>query len=177
MLINKFHRFIFKIRVYFADEYSVGRIFSQYHGVKLGKNVRITGKNVSFGGEPYLIEIGDNVTITDGVKFQTHDGGVFIFREEFPGMNLFGRIKIGNNVFIGSDAMIMYGVTVGDNVVIGAKSLVTRDIPSNVVVGGIPARIIKSIEEYRKSALEKSIIVKNLIGASRRTEILSKLSK
>ncbi len=163
--------------MYFAGPFEVGAIFSSYYGVKIGENCRFTGKDISFGSEPYLVEIGNNVTITHGVRFQTHDGGVGVFRKEYPGINVFGKIKIGNNVFIGEEAMIMYGVTIGDNVVIGAKSLVTRDIPSNSVAVGIPARVIKTLDEYRESVLKKAVYVNSNNASERRLEILSKISK
>ncbi|MFN5630047.1 MAG: acyltransferase, partial [Bacteroidota bacterium] len=118
---------------------TVGGVFSELHGFKLGKNSKCTGKNISFGSEPFLIKIGDDVTITPVVKFQSHNGGVALFRKEHKGMNVFGKIKIGNNLFIGEDAMIMYGVSIGNNVVIGARSLVTKDIPENSVAVGPPA--------------------------------------
>ena len=55
-------------------------------------------------------------------------------------------VTIGNNVWIGGSATICPGVTIGDNVVVGAGSVVTRDIPSDVVVAGNPARIIKTLK-------------------------------
>ena len=90
-------------------------------------------------------------------------------------MNVFGKIKIGNNVFIGEDAMIMYGVTIGNNVVIGARSLVTKDIPDNCVAAGTPARIIKTLEEYKISSLKKSIQIFEQDIELRKKEIISKL--
>jgi len=164
-----------KYQIYSHNAYSSYKIYEKYYGVKFGKNVRITGKKVSFGGEPYLVEIGDNVTITPGVKFQTHDGGVALFRKEHPGMNVYGKIKIGRNVFIGEDAMIMYGVSVGDNVVIGARSVVTKNIPSNSVAVGVPARVIKSLEEYKESSLKKAIYILEKDPSLREKEIISKL--
>ena len=56
-----------------------------------------------------------------------------------------GEIKIGNNVWIGDKVTILGGVTIGDNVIIGANSVVTHDVPSNCVVAGCPARIVKTI--------------------------------
>lgn len=56
-----------------------------------------------------------------------------------------GNVKIGRNVWIGDKAAILSGVTIGDNVIIGANSVVTHDVPSNTIAGGIPARIIKTL--------------------------------
>ena len=56
-------------------------------------------------------------------------------------------VKIGNRVWIGAHAAILAGVTIGDNAVVAAGAVVTKDVPANVVVGGIPAKIIKTIEE------------------------------
>ena len=170
-------KLIKKWRIYRSDAFEVGKWFSHYYGVKIGERVRFTGKNISFGSEPFLIEIGDNVTITPGVKFQTHDGGVALFRKEIPGLNVFGRIKIGNNVFIGEDAMIMYGVTIGDNVVIGARSVVTRDIPNNCVAVGVPARVIKTLDDYKSSSIQKGIQVFSIVESNRKIEIIEKLKK
>ena len=60
----------------------------------------------------------------------------------------FGKIKIGNNVHIGMNVIVMPGVTIGDNVVIGCGAIVTKNIPSNSVAVGVPAKVIESIDEY-----------------------------
>lgn len=176
-MINVLKSIYLKFLIYRSDAYSVCEVYRKYYGIKIGSNSRFTGKKISFGSEPYLIEIGNNVTITSGVKFQTHDGGVALFRNETPGLNVFGYIHIGNNVFIGEDAMIMYGVTIGDNVVIGARSVVTKSIPSNTVVAGVPARIIKSLEEYKESAISKGVVIKSRESLARKSEIIAKLKE
>src|SRR5690606_38437325 len=79
-------------------------------GVKIGNRCRISTRY--FGSEPYLIEIGDHVQVTAGVKFFTHGGG-WLFRDELPYFDCFGKIKIGNNVYIGNNCLIMPGVTIG----------------------------------------------------------------
>jgi acetyltransferase-like isoleucine patch superfamily enzyme len=164
-----------KVLILLSSGKSLPNIYMKYYGVKLGKNCRITGKHISFGGEPYLVEIGDDVTITPGVRFQTHDGGVALFRKEYPGMNILGKIKVGNNVFIGEDAMIMLGVEIGDNVVVGARSVVTKSVPSNSVVAGVPARVIKSLDEYKESSLQKAIYLYEKDPQKRKAEILGKI--
>ena len=141
-----------------------------------GSNVRITG-SPSFGSEPYLIKIGDDVTITTGVIFHNHDGGLGVLRKKYPGIDVIKPIKIGNNVFIGSNSTFMPGVTVGNNVIVGASSLVTKDIPDNVIVGGVPAKFIKTIEEYEQKVLTEAIFIKNRSNQStRKNEILKALN-
>jgi acetyltransferase-like isoleucine patch superfamily enzyme len=157
--MNIFNNIAFKLCLRMASDHQKAYVYARYLGVKIGTNARITG-NVTFGSEPYLIEIGDNVTITQEVKFNTHDGGVGVLRQKHPGLNVFGRIRIGNNVFIGAAAQIMLGVTVGNNVVIGAGSIVTKDVPDNVVVAGVPAKIIKSIDDYKQQALKQGVVIK-----------------
>jgi acetyltransferase-like isoleucine patch superfamily enzyme len=149
-------------------------LYRKHYGITLGKNVRFTG-TPHWGTEPYLITIGDNVTITQDVVFHNHDGGVGLFRKEFPGINVFGRITIGNNVFIGSHTTILPGVSIGDHVVIGAGSVVSRDIPSNSVAVGVPAKVLKSIDEYKASTLTKAVYVQETDPVKRKKEILSKV--
>lgn len=119
-------------------------------GVSIGKNCEIY-RDVNFGSEPYLISIGNHVRITSGVKFCTHDGGMWVLREKYSDTrdgDLFGKITIGDNVHIGWNAIIMPGVTIGDNCVIGCGAIVTRSIPSNSVAVGVPARAVRTIEQY-----------------------------
>jgi acetyltransferase-like isoleucine patch superfamily enzyme len=118
-------------------------------GMKLGKGVRIIGKP-DFGDEPFLIEIGDHVTVSSRVSLITHDGATWVFRDrpEYKGLQRFGRIRIGNNCFIGERSIVLPGVSIGDNCVVGAGAVVTRSVPDNCVVAGSPARYICSYEEY-----------------------------
>lgn len=127
-------------------------------GVHIGKSPRLLGK-IDFGSEPYLVRIGDDVTITNGVLFLTHDGAVGLFRNEYPGMNVYAPINIGNRIFIGNRAILMPGVTIGDDSIIGAGSLVNKDIPSGSVAAGVPARIIRSTEEYKNKIMSKAIFI------------------
>lgn len=127
-------------------------------GVKIGYNCKIIGMDsATFGSEPYLVQLGDKVEITYGVRFITHDGGVWVGRNIFPELDIIEPIVVGNNVFIGNNALILRGVTIGDNVVIGAGSVVTRDIPSNTVAAGVPAKKISSTDHYIKKSRERSL--------------------
>lgn len=115
-------------------------------GLKIGQNTMInSGFNID-SAWPWLISIGDNVTISTNVTILAHDASTNIVRQS----TRLGQVTIGNNVFVGTRAIILCGVTVGDNVVIGAGSVITHDLPSNGVYAGIPAKRICSIEEYRE---------------------------
>lgn len=115
-------------------------------GVIVGENCRFFSTN--FSTEPYLIKIGNHVTITDGVQFITHDGGVWVFRENQPEIDFFGRIKIGNNVFIGLNSIILLNTEIGDNCIIAAGSVVKGNFEPNSIIAGVPAKRISTIEEY-----------------------------
>ena len=122
--------------------------WARKHGLKAGTGVSVLG-GVNFGSEPYLITLGNNVWIT-GTRFITHDGGTWAFRRQ-PGHGevvRFGKIKIGDDTFLGSDSIIMPGVTIGKHCVVGAGSIVTRDVPDYTVVAGVPAKVICTLEEY-----------------------------
>lgn len=149
---------ILTIRLNLADCYKKPEIIQKYLGVKFGKRVRITGK-INFGSEPFLISVGDHVTLAHNVTFHTHDGGVWLFRDEFATINIYGKILIGNNVFVGSNVIIMPNVVIGDNVIIGAGSVVTKSLNSDGVYAGNPARFIKTIAEYKEKALKNAVFI------------------
>ena len=137
--------------------------FLRKQGVKIGERCMIyPGSN--FGSEPYLVTIGNHVTVTSGVSFVTHDGGVEVLMdlgyEKNP--DLFGQRIVGNNVFIGIKSTILPGVTIGSNVIVGAGSIVTKSVPDNSVVAGIPAKVIKTIDEYYVTNKEKITSTKYL---------------
>jgi acetyltransferase-like isoleucine patch superfamily enzyme len=125
--------------------------YARWLGVKVGADCRLI--KVDFSSEPYLITIGNHVSAT-AVRFETHDGGVWVARNSHPKLDLVKPITVGNNVFIGYGAVIMPGINIADNSVIGAYSVVTKNIPENSVAVGVPAKVIKTTTEY----VEKSII-------------------
>ena len=98
---------------------------------------------------PWMIEIGNNVQITRGVTILTHGYDWSVFKGMYGDvLGSAGRVKIGDNVFIGMNTTILKGVTIGDNVVIGANSLINKDVPSNSVVVGNPQRVVGDVGSY-----------------------------
>lgn len=126
--------------------------YHRYLGTKVGDDCRIFP--YKFSSEPFLIEIGSRVTITAGVRLLTHDGSTWLFRDEKGRRQLYKPIKIGNNVFVGIDAILLPGVIVEDNVIIAAGSVVTKSIPANSIVAGNPAKIIGHYEDHLDRALK-----------------------
>lgn len=148
-------------------------------GLKIGSHCEIY-RQVNFGSEPYLIELGDYVRVTDGVKFITHDGGVWVLRNLGIGLehvDVFGKIIVGNNVHIGTNAIIMPNVTIGNNCVIATGAVVTKNIPDNSVVAGVPARVIQSVEEYQAKVRAKSDNTKHFSSQEKKDYLLRKYSK
>lgn len=130
--------------------------FARKLGVNMGENCHIYGK-VSWGTEPWIITIGNNVHVTAECRFVTHDGATLLFRDKEPSLELTRPIVIGSDVYIGTRSIIMGGVTIGDKVIIGAGSIVTHDIPSNSVAVGVPAKVIKTADEYFEKAKKESL--------------------
>ena len=120
--------------------------FGRKLGATIGKNCRIY--TYYWGSEPFLIEIGDHVHVSRDVKFVSHDGGVWVFRDQIPDLDVFGKIKIGDNTFIGNEAMILPGVTIGKNCIVGGMCVVAKSVPDDCVVAGNPARFICTTDEY-----------------------------
>ena len=111
------------------------------------------GKNIEVGEDVFInacchfqdhggVRIGDGCQIGHNVVFATLN---HFLEPEKRKMTYSAPIVLGKNVWVGSNATILQGVTIGDNAVIGAGAVVTKDVPANVVVGGVPAKIIKKI--------------------------------
>jgi acetyltransferase-like isoleucine patch superfamily enzyme len=97
------------------------------------------GENVTFDNiYPEYIIIGKKARITAGTKILTH----FLDVSKPPFSFYTGKVIIGNNVFIGANSLIVKECSIGNNVVIAAGSVITKDIPDNWIVGGVPAKKI-----------------------------------
>ncbi len=146
-------------------------------GVQFGKNCKFGTK--SFGSEPYMIKIGNDFYSSSKVQFITHDGSVNVLRNmytEYKNIDYFSPIIIGNNVFIGFSAIILPGTRIGDNVIVGAGSIVKGNLKSNSVYAGVPVKYICSIEEYADKNKNKFIHTKYL-HAEEKKKFVSKWLK
>jgi acetyltransferase-like isoleucine patch superfamily enzyme len=130
---------IWRLYVEKSGSNSIIRYFRK-KGMKIGEDCLFN--TMSFSTEPYLIEIGDHVAIASGTVFITHDAGIRCFRKDFPQDDIFGKIIIGNNVFIGENSTILLNTNVGDNCIIGAGSVVRGKFPADSVIVGNPAKVI-----------------------------------
>ncbi len=125
-----------------------------------------------------LISMGNNVHIASNVQFITHDITHSMLNRSDKALSFnggkkypekVGCIEIGDNVFIGSGTHISYNVKIGSNVIIGACSFINKDVPDNSVVAGVPARVIKTLDEYLKTRIKDEAIERTREEAIERT--------
>lgn len=115
------------------------------NGLKVGKNTSIYSWEGLDGNWLWLISIGDNTVISSHVTVLAHDASPCIVGCHTK----LGLVKIGNNCFIGANSTVLCGTTIGDNVIVGAGSVVSSSLESGYVYAGNPVRKICSIEEYQ----------------------------
>ncbi|MBQ6979022.1 MAG: acyltransferase [Clostridia bacterium] len=156
------------------DEVAVARSI----GVKVGKDCHINDNaRKVFSMEPYLVTLGNKVVIAPEVRFVCHDGGIAVLRgnEDFGNIDCFAPIIVGDNVFIGIKSVILPGVKIGNNVVIGACSLVNKDVPDDTVVAGVPAKKICDISQFKekiKDSDKKFLVPTKGMSAEQKKEYL-----
>lgn len=132
------------------DNYSIAEHFRR-QGAEIGEDCFFSIR--ALADQPYLIKIGNHVGIASNVLFLTHNLG-WCFRDEIPDLQVFGTITINDNCNIGPNSIILPGVTIGSNSIIGAGSVVTKDVPPNSIAAGNPAKVIAPIEKYKVKAIQ-----------------------
>lgn len=147
----KMKKIIFKILQLLSPIYGRAR-YARLVGVKIGQNCRIYISE--WGSEPFLIEIGNEVTVTDGVKILTHDGATCLIKDNGQRFYSYAPVRIGDCVFIGVNSIIMPGLQICDSVVIGAGSVVTKSISRPGVYVGNPAKRICDFSTFEKNIKE-----------------------
>jgi acetyltransferase-like isoleucine patch superfamily enzyme len=104
---------------------------------------------------PALIEIGDNFISAPGSMILAHDASLYVHTGKYR----VGPVTIGDNVFLGANAVVLPNVCIGDNVIIGAGAVVTKSVESGLVVAGNPAREICTVEEYIDKCELREVLV------------------
>lgn len=173
LLLSKIYRFFFPI-----DEVTKYRRM----GVKIGEGCKIQNEVMIDYSHYWLIEIGNNVTLAPRVHILAHDAST----KRMLGYTKLGLVKIEEGVFIGVGSIILPGVTIGKNSIIGAGSVVSKDIPQGVVAAGNPAKIICTIEEYytkikskmnAENCFGEEFTIRKNISDSQKQEMISAIEK
>lgn len=135
-----------------------GEISTDYlirHGMKVGKQFHRGAHCFIDPSHCFLITIGDNVTMSINVTVLAHDAST----EKLIGYTKIGQVNIGNNVFIGAGSIILPGVCIGDDSIIAAGSVVTKNVEKGSVVGGNPAKKITTVEQYKNKHSKRMLDV------------------
>lgn len=139
-------------------------------GAQIGSDCRIYSRIAT--SEPWLVSVGDRVTISSEVELITHDGSGWLFSDERGRRYRYAPVVIGSDVFVGARAVILPGVTIGDRCVIGAGAVVTRNVAAGSVVAGSPARVIGTFDQLRERWLLRAA-ASDMRGSTRREQINS----
>lgn len=151
---RKFERFYAKTNPKRFEDYL------RRKGISIGKNIywgnpRTITIDIT---RPCLLEIGDNVRLDSGLTILAHDFASYTFRLVYKDfVPATGKVKIGSNVYFGRNCTVLKGVTIGNNCIIGFGSVITKDIPDNSVVAGVPAKVISSLDDYYFKRKKESV--------------------
>jgi len=142
-LIVKLGHYLRRIRLLVDSGYYPEYLRKQ--GVRIGRNCVILYPSYIDGRLPYLLEIGDDVVISLYVTILTHDAA-----SAWAGdLVKVGRVRINDQVFIGANTTVMCNVAIGPNAIVGAGSVISRDVPPDSVVAGNPAKLVCSMDQFK----------------------------
>jgi len=164
--MKEFSYFLMKVKYRLCGRNK--EIISNYFrkmGMTIGSNCNIVSNIATTEG--FLISLGNNVTLSAGVTLITHDNSISKVLTNTT--DLFGKIQIGNNCFIGNRAIVLYGVSLADNIIVAAGSVVTKSFnESGIIIGGNPAKKIGTWDSfanrYKDKAMNLNVVdVKNCL--------------
>lgn len=145
--------------------------YARLIGVNLGQNCLVY-RSVEWPSEPYLVTIGNSVQLTRGVAIHTHGGG-HVVRRIVPDFDTFGKVEIEDWAYVGAHSQIMPGVTIGEGAMVAAGSVVTKSVPKGMVVGGNPAKIICSVNDYLERNMRYNVLTKGLNEDEKKQRLLA----
>lgn len=144
-IINRIKYWIInKIRIIANEGLVVETDILIKNGLKVGINFNRQQQCIIDPNHCWLIEIGDNVTLAPRVHILAHDAST----KKHLKYTKIGKVRIGNNVFVGANSIILPNINIGDNVIIGAGSVITKDVLENSIVAGNPAKVIGKTSDY-----------------------------
>jgi acetyltransferase-like isoleucine patch superfamily enzyme len=118
------------------------------HGTHFYSNTHIDTLN------PQFVVIGNNFVSAPGSLITAHDASTFLFSKKYR----IEKVTIGDNVFLGANSVVLPGITIGNNVIIGAGAVVTKDVPSDSVYAGNPAKYFCSVVEYIEKCRARDVL-------------------
>lgn len=150
--------------------------YYKMEGMQIGADVHFFSR-VKIG-EPYLVSIGKHSTVAGNVCFLTHDASVGALGDRACRSDLCGRISIGENCFVGYGSILLSGISIPNNSIIAAGSVVTKSIPTQgCIIGGNPAKVIGSVEEYMTKYGKNFMALHGLNSETRKEYILRQTDK
>lgn len=137
-------------------------------GMKIGSNCHIYSDLRT--PESYLITIGDNVTFSNGIQIITHDNSVCKVSNY---TDIFGEVHIGDNCFVGAKSVIMYGVSLPNNTIVAAGSVVIKSPDKEgLIIGGNPAKVIGTVDNLKAKADEYGVNLDGLTPEDKKQAII-----
>lgn len=141
-------------------------------GINIGEKTHIFSNIIT--SEPYLINIGNNCTISTEVIFITHDASIGIYQDRHIFSDICGIISIGNNCFIGNRSILLYGVELADNTIVAAGSVVCNSLKTpGCIIGGNPAKVIGKVDDFLAKNTPNYLSLHGLSHTERKNKILS----
>lgn len=168
--MKRLKSFLSRIILFYWKYITSPQRYARHIGVKIGTNCFIDTRNWS--SEPYLITIGNNCQVTHCVSIHTHGGGQCV-RDQYPEWDCFGKVVIEDWAYIGAYSQIMPGVTIGHHSLVAAGSVVTKSVPPHTVVGGNPARVLCTTQEFIERNRKYNINSKNWPDEKKDSYLLS----